>query len=52
MMTQNDFGKAQKMTALPTTGEFITDPHGYSVPVLDLTRISTENAVLGRKKEL
>lgn len=50
-MTKNNFHKAVKITTLPVTGEFIKDPQGRLVPVLDLAKISTESAVLGRKKE-
>ncbi len=49
-MAQSDFDKARLMTALPVTGEFITDPEGNSVPVIDITQIPSEGSVSGRKK--
>lgn len=49
-MTQHDFDNAKKHTSLPVTDEFIADPHGRLVPVLDLHAINTDSAVLGRKK--
>ena len=50
-VARSDFKHLQKMTNLPVTGEFITDPEGHSVPVIDVSQISSEGAVPGRKKE-
>ncbi len=51
MSVTGAFTKAEAVTALPTTGEFREDPtDGSLVPVLDVNRISFENAVWGRKK--
>lgn len=49
-MEQSAFDKVRKMTALPVTGELVTDPEGNLAPVLDTNDITTDGAVWGRKK--
>lgn len=43
------FGEALLQTILPVTGEYITDPHGISCPVLDTSKIDFSHSVSGRK---
>lgn len=44
------FDAACQTASLPVTGEYISDPHNVSCPVLDTDRIDFSASVSGRKK--
>ncbi|MCC6597801.1 MAG: hypothetical protein IT559_03335 [Alphaproteobacteria bacterium] len=48
--TSKKFDAAHKVSSLPVTGEYVTDPHNVSCPVLDTDRIDFESSQSGRKK--
>lgn len=43
------FDVSKNVTTLPVTGEYVTDPHGASCPVLDTSKIDFSHSVSGRK---